>query len=68
MSESPTPRQIAAHTAYMKAREQYRIAAKGERTKTTLALRAAAIEVIAADVEAERIERVEGGQIYGVPI
>jgi hypothetical protein len=68
MTDTPTPRQISAHIAYMKAREQYRIAAKGERARKSKALSQAALEVIKADVEAERVERVDNDQIYGAPI
>lgn len=59
MSESLTDRQIEARRAHIDAIKAYRMAGKGERGRTKRRLTEAAVEVLAADVEAERCRKAE---------
>lgn len=54
---SLTQRQITSRRAHIDAIRNYRNARPGERTKTRQRLNDAATEVLAADVEAERVEK-----------
>lgn len=54
---SLTSRQIAASRAHIDALRAYRNAAPGERTRTKRRLEAAAVEILAAHNEAEKMEK-----------
>lgn len=54
-----TPRQQAAQRAWELAHEAHRIAIRGDRERTNKRLTAAAIEVLEADNEANRLMRRE---------